>query len=302
MGRYNKNKAGSTEKIDVELERKDLDEIARKGALRMLMDTLEAEVAEFLGRKRYERIEEYSGYRNGFGKRRKVVVGSGTMELQAPRVRDTLEPFASEVLRKYQRQSDGVKELIPELYLHGLATGDFELAMRGLLGEGASLSPASIIRLKAKWESEYESWRKRDLSEHKYVYIWCDGIYPRAGVAGDRMALLVVLGLNEDGGKEALAIFEGYRESSESWGNVLRDLRDRGLSDPRLFIGDGALGLSVRIRMDGRRSAKFILMRTINGAGVIRCATCSTISRRGFSRMSRDRLGRYIMRLQEPVL
>jgi transposase-like protein len=238
MSVYAKEDGQSTEDFG-----RSLDEIARQGALRMLKDVLQAEVEEFLGRGRYERTQEYSGYRNGYGKKRQVVVGSGTMELRAPRVRDTLEPFESEVLKRYQRQSDGVRELIPELYLHGLATGDFELAMRGLLGEGASLSPSSVCRLKEKWEAEYEAWRKRPLSGHKYVYLWCDGIYPKAGVVGDKMALLVVLGLNENGQKEPLAIFEGYRESKESWGNVLRDLKERGLSDARLFIGDGALGL-----------------------------------------------------------
>ena len=243
MRRYEKTGSGSTEKVGEQLERQDLDELARQGALRMLKDVLEQEVSEFLGRSRYQRSEEFNGYRNGYGKRRKVTVGSGTLELQAPRVRTTLEPFESQLLGRYQRQSNSVKELIPELYLHGLATGDFELALRGLLGEGASLSPASVVRLKEKWEGEYETWRQRSLANHRYVYLWCDGIYPKAGVAGDKMALLVVMGLNEDGQKEPLAIFEGYRESAESWGNVLRDLRERSLSDPRLFIGDGALGL-----------------------------------------------------------
>jgi transposase-like protein len=238
MSVYVKENGQSTEDFG-----KSLDGIARQGALRMLEEALRAEVEEFLGRGRYERTEEYSGYRNGFGKKRQVVVGSGTMELRAPRVRDTLEPFTSHILDRYQRQSEGVKKLIPELYLHGLATGDFELAMRGLLGEGASLSAASVTRLKEKWEGEYNAWRGRDLTGHRYVYLWCDGIYPKAGVVGDNMALLVVLGLNENGQKEPLAIFEGYRESAESWGNVLRDLKERGLSHPRLFIGDGAPGL-----------------------------------------------------------
>jgi transposase-like protein len=243
MRRYEKTKAGSTKKVDGQLERQDLDQLARQGALRMLKDVLEQEVSEFLGRSRYQRSEEFNGYRNGCGKRRKVVVGSGTLELRAPRVRTTLEPFESQVLGRYQRQSDSVKELIPELYLHGLATGDFELALRGLLGEGASLSAASVARLKQKWEGEYEAWRKRSLGDQRYVYLWCDGIYPKAGVVGDKMALLVVLGLNENGQKEPLAILEGYRESSESWSSALRDLKERGLTDPRLFIGDGALGL-----------------------------------------------------------
>ena len=238
MRRYDEIEAGSTGNL-----RGALDEIARQGALQLLRDILEQEVAEFLGRRRYERTDDFNGYRNGYGKKRRVAVGSGTVEVKAPRVRETPEPFESKVLGKYQRQSEAVKELIPELYLHGLATGDFELAMRGFLGEGASLSAASVARLKEKWEGEYEAWRKRSLSERRYVYLWCDGIYPKAGVVGDRMALLVVLGLNENGEKEPLAIFEGYRESSESWGSVLRDLKQRGLVDPRLFIGDGALGL-----------------------------------------------------------
>jgi putative transposase len=220
-----------------------LDEIACEGARRMLVDALEYEVEEFLGRKRYQRAEEFNGYRNGYGKRRKVAMGSGTVEIRTPRVRDNEESFSSRVLRSYQRQSEGVKEMIPELYLHGLATGDFELALRGFLGDGASLSASSVTRLKEKWEKEYEDWRKRSLIETKYAYLWCDGIYPKAGLAGDKTALLIVLGVNQRGEKEALAIYEGYRESTESWKTVLHDLKERGLDDPCLFIGDGALGL-----------------------------------------------------------
>jgi len=238
MASYAEKGLESTEKY-----RGDLDEIAREGARRMLVDALEYEVEEFLGRERYQRAEEFNGYRNGYGKRRKVAMGSGTVEIRAPRVRDNEESFSSQVLRSYQRQSEGVKEIIPELYLHGLATGDFELALRGFLGEGASLSAASVTRLKEKWEAEYESWRKRSLIGTKYAYLWCDGIYPKAGLAGDKTALLIVLGVNQSGEKEALAIYEGYRESTDSWKMVLHDLKERGLDDPRLFIGDGALGL-----------------------------------------------------------
>jgi len=240
MSKYDVNDSKSTKKFA-----EDLDRIAREGAQRMLLDVLEQEVEGFLGRKRYERSEvtEFAGYRNGYGKKRRVAVGSGTVEIQAPRVRDNREKFKSKILKSYQRQSDGVKQMIPELYLHGLATGDFELALRGFLGEGASLSPASVIRLKQKWETEYETWRKRSLSGHSFVYLWCDGVYPKAGLAGDKTALLVVLGVNEEGVKEPLAILEGYRESTESWQAVLHDLKERGLDKPRLFVGDGALGL-----------------------------------------------------------
>jgi len=243
MTGYARNEFESTENIG-----KSLDEIAREGARRMLMSVLEVEVEDFLGRRRYERQAGSVGYRNGYGKKRKVAIGSGTMNIRAPRVRKSLQPFKSQVLRSYQRQSDNLKAMIPELYLHGLATGDFELALRGFLGDGASLSASSVVRLKEQWESEYESWRKRSLSEGQYVYLWCDGIYPKAGLVGDNTALLVVLGVNKDGCKEPLAILEGYRESTESWKSVLHDLKERGLNNPRLFIGDGALGLWAAIR------------------------------------------------------
>jgi putative transposase len=229
----------------------DLDEVARQGALRMLREVLEAEVDEFLGRKRHERSstgsardnEEFRGYRNGYGEERRVTVGSGTLPIRAPRVRETAERFASQVLRSYKRRSDRIKELIPELYVQGLATGDFEPALRGLLGEGANLSPTTVTRLKAQWEEEYEQWRKRPIDEHGYAYLWCDGVYPKAGLREDKTAFLVVMGVNENGVKELLALVEGYRESSDSWAEVLRDLKARGLADPKLFIGDGALGL-----------------------------------------------------------
>lgn len=221
----------------------DLDVIAREGARRMLVSALDAEVTEFLGRQRYERTELSPGYRNGYGKERRVTLGSGTVAIRAPRVRDTEERFASQVLPAYQRQSQAVKELIPELYVQGLATGDFEPALRGLLGEGASLSPSTVVRLKAQWEAEYETWRTRSLGDHQYAYLWCDGVYPKAGLQGDKTAFLIVLGANENGEKEPLAVIEGYRESTESWAEVLRDLKARGLTDPKLFAGDGALGL-----------------------------------------------------------
>jgi transposase-like protein len=213
----------------------------------MLQEVLEGEVEEFLGRKRYERSngggEQFRGYRNGFGQERRVTVGSGTLPIRAPRVRQSSEPFESRVLSSYQRRSSAVKELIPELYVQGLATGDFEPALRGLLGEGAALSPATIVRLKQQWQAEYEAWRSSSLEEQRYAYLWCDGIYPKAGLQGDKTAFLVVLGVNAEGVKEPLAIVEGYRESTESWGEILRDLKVRGLIDPKLFVGDGALGL-----------------------------------------------------------
>jgi len=233
----------------------DLDSLAREGVRQMLVSVLESEVTEFLGRQRYERaavpaspgeaaVESgRGGYRNGYGKGRRVTLGSGTVRVRAPRVRDSAEPFVSQVLPAWQRRSQAVQALIPELYVQGLATGDFEPALRGLLGETAALSPSTVVRLKAQWESEYETWRRRSLVDHQYAYLWCDGVYPKAGLQGDKTAFLVVLGCDEQGKKEALTILEGYRESTESWAEVLRDLKARGLADPKLFCGDGALGL-----------------------------------------------------------
>ncbi|MFQ5498610.1 MAG: IS256 family transposase [Candidatus Zixiibacteriota bacterium] len=245
MSKYKKLTDSTREKLPVEATdlTGDLDTIAREGARRMLVSVLESEVTEFLGRQRYERKEESPGYRNGHGKQRRVTLGTGTVTVRAPRVRDSVERFASQVLPAYQRRSNTVKELLPELYVQGLATGDFEPALRGLLGEHANLSPSTVVRLKEHWESEYEAWRKRSLANHQYAYLWCDGVYPKAGLQGDKTAFLVVLGVNENGEKEPLAIVEGYRESTESWAEVLRDLKARGLTDPKLFGGDGALGL-----------------------------------------------------------
>jgi putative transposase len=229
--------------LDKEEVRSTLDVLARDGAQRMLISALGQEVEEFLGRARYEhRTGRRRGYRNGVGKPRKVAVGCGTLEIQAPRVRDTDVPFSSQLLPRYQRSSEAVRTLLPELYLQGLATGDFEPALRTLLGEAAPLSPTSIVRLKAQWQAEYEAWTRRPL-DRRYAYCWADGLYLKAGPADEKTAVLIVIGVTENGQKELLTMVEGYRESRESWRDVLRDLRRRGLKAVRLFIGDGGLGL-----------------------------------------------------------
>lgn len=212
-----------------------------------LQDILEEEVETFLGRKKSERkknkVDGVKGYRNGHGKMRKISLMSGTISIQRPRVRNTEERFYSKVLPLFKRRSCEVGNLIPELYLHGLAKKDFELALRGLLGDGAPLSPASIQRLKAKWELEYEGWQKRDLSHVKIAYQWADGLYVKAGLEKDKAALLVIIGASTDGEKEFLAIESGYRESKESWAALLRDLKNRGLQWGKLTVADGHLGL-----------------------------------------------------------
>jgi hypothetical protein len=169
-------------------------------------------------------------------------VGCGTLEVRPPRVRDTEGAFRSQFLPRYQRSSAAIRALLPELYLQGLATGDFEPALRALLGEAAPLSPASIVRLKTQWQAEYEAWRRRPL-EPRYAYCWADGLYLKAGPGDEKTAVLIVIGVTADGQKELLAMVEGYRESRESWRDVLRDLHRRGLKMVCLFIGDGGLGL-----------------------------------------------------------
>jgi transposase-like protein len=143
----------------------------------------------------------------------------------------------------FKRHSKEVGDLIPELYLHGLASGDFELALRELLGEGAPLSASSLQRLKTKWEGEYEQWKSAAIEQKDWAYFWADGIYVKAGIGKEKAALLVVIGVKEDGTKQFLALEAGYRESKESWAGVLRELKRRGVKTVRLFVGDGNLGL-----------------------------------------------------------
>ena len=223
-----------------------LEEAVRTKAQQFIQDILEEEINEFLCRGKSERIKGIDtprGYRNGYGSPRKFALMSGTITVSRPRVRATDERFESKVLPLFKRRSKELGEMLPELYLHGLAKGDFELALRGLLGDGAPLSASSIERLKAKWQEEYERWRKQDMSSLKVVYQWADGIYVKAGLEKDKAALLIIIGALTNGKKVFLACESGYRESKESWSALLRDLTARGLRLGRLTIADGHLGI-----------------------------------------------------------
>jgi len=166
---------------------------------------------------------------------------SGTITLRRPRLRGLEERFESKILPLFARRTKELGALLPELYLHGLSLGDFELALRGLLGEGAPLSASSIARLKAGWQIDHDAWKGRDLSDRELVYLWADGVYVKAGLEKEKACLLVVIGAFRDGHKEILALASGYRESTESWLAVLRDLRARGLGAPVLAVADGAM-------------------------------------------------------------
>lgn len=223
-----------------------LEAMARERIQEFVQSLLEEEVTALVGRRKSERREAVDApavYRNGYGKSRKLSLMGGTIEVRRPRVRGLEERFESRVLPLFRRRTQEVSELLPQLYLHGLAQGDFELALRGLLGDGAPLSPSSIERLRGKWVAEFDAWSRRSLRGVEPVYLWADGIYVKAGLEKDKAALLVIVAGLRDGRKVVLAVESGYRESAEAWGRMLRDLRARGMSMPRLVIADGHLGI-----------------------------------------------------------
>ena len=196
-----------------------------------VQELLEEEVTELLGRGKSERrraVDTPSGYRNGYGKPRHLTLSSGTIQVRRPRVRDLEERFESRVLPLFAKRTRQVRELIPELYLHGLALGDFDLALRGLLGDKAALSASTVARLKEKWQAEWEVWQSRPLDDLEVVYLWVDGIYVKAGLEKEKAVLLVVLAALSDGSKAVVSVTSGYRESTQSWSEVLRDLKQPG--------------------------------------------------------------------------
>jgi transposase-like protein len=219
-----------------------LEAFARLEIQRWLQDLLEAEVTEFLGRGRHARAAG-RGYRNGFGKPRHLALTTGTVTVKRPRVRNVNEAFESKVRPLFKRQSKELGGLLPELYLHGLSSGDFELALRGLLGEGAALSAAALTRLKARWQTDYLAWKQTDLAALELVYAWADGLYVKGEFADSTKALLVIVGALANGDKVLLACEAGERESKEAWGRILRELKARGLKLPACWVADGHLGV-----------------------------------------------------------
>jgi len=237
-----------------------LDDLAREGARRMIAAALQAEAAEYVA-SFVDDVDEDAKrlvVRNGRARERKLTVGSGTVAIRAPRVNDKRvdeqtgerKKFSSRILPAYARRSPKVTEVLPVLYLHGLSTGDFGPALRDLLGEDASgLSSSSIARLTEQWQADHAAFKARQLGFHRYAYLFVDGVHVSVRLGeDDRLCLLVVIGVREDGVKELLAVEDGYRESTDSWAAVLRDLRDRGLNEPKLVTGDGALGAWAALR------------------------------------------------------
>ncbi len=225
----------------------ELEEWTRGRIQEWMQQMLVDEVTDFLGRAKHQRRGvDMQGYRNGYEKPRRLTMRSGTITVRRPRVRDLDERFESRLLPLFTRRTKEVRDLLPDLYLHGLASGDFELALSGLLGDQAALSASTLARVKERWQAEYSEWQQRRI-EDEIVYLWLDGVYLKAGLEKEKAALLVAIGV-KTGHKVVLAVSSGYRESTASWSGPLRELKARGMNEPRLVAGDGTLGLWSALR------------------------------------------------------
>jgi putative transposase len=235
-----------------------IDEIVRDGARRMLAAALQAEVAAYIEAHSGELDE--SGHRlvvrNGYHVEREVTTAAGAVAVRAPRVNDKRvdertgerRRFSSAILPAWSRKSPKVAEVLPLLYLHGLSSSDFAAALEQFLGSGAGLSATTITRLTTQWQDEAAAFNTRSLAGLDYVYVWVDGIHVKVRLEADKVCLLVMIGVRADGKKELIALADGFRESAESWAELLRSARRRGMAAPVLAVGDGALGFWKAIR------------------------------------------------------
>jgi transposase-like protein len=236
----------------------DLDELVREGARRMLAVALEEEVAAYIAAHAGE-LDEHGHRlvrRNGHARKRVLITGAGQVPVTAPRVDDrridpatgTKARFRSAILPPWCRKSPKVTEVLPLLYLHGMSSGDFAPALEEFFGAAAGLSASVITRLTSQWQADREAFMQRSLADRDYVYVWADGVHFNVRLAEERLCTLVVIGVRSDGAKELVAVADGLRESTESWAELLRDLRRRGMQAPVLAVGDGALGLWAALR------------------------------------------------------
>ncbi|MER5370995.1 IS256 family transposase [Streptomyces sp. NPDC002722] len=241
------NADGSTESGSL------IDEIVREGARRMLAAALEAEVNQYIAELAAETDEAGRRLvvRNGHHRPRTVTTAAGPVEVTAPRVNDKRVDaatgermrFSSKILSPWCRKSPKVSQVLPLLYLHGLSSGDFVPALEQFLGSAAGLSPATVTRLTKQWQDDHAAFQQRDLTESDYVYVWADGVHPKVRLGQAHSCVLVLMGVRLDGTKELVALAEGLPEATESWADLLRDCRRRGMRDPELVVGDGAMGL-----------------------------------------------------------
>ena len=224
----------------------------------MLAAALQAEVAAYI-EQHADQVDEHGHrlvVRNGFHAARQVATAAGAVPVQAPRVNDKRideatgqrRRFASAILPAWARKSPQVADVLPLLYLHGLSSGDFVAALEQFCGSAAGLSAATITRLTRQWQDEARAFHDRSLAGVDYVYLWVDGIHLKVRLEQDKLCLLVMLGVRADGRKELVALTDGYRESADSWADLLRDCRRRGMRAPVLAVGDGALGFWKAVR------------------------------------------------------
>jgi len=235
-----------------------LDEIVREGAQRMLAAALEAEVAGYIEALAGELDDE--GHRlvvrNGHAEARTITTAAGGIEIEAPRVDDRrVDPetgercrFRSAIVPPWCRKSPKVAEVLPLMYLHGMSSGDFVPALEEYFGSAAGLSPSVITCLTKQWQADQRAFAERRLDDRDYVYIWADGIHFNVRLEEARLCALVIVGVRADGTKELVAITDGHRESTDSWADLLRDLKRRGMRAPMVAVGDGALGFWAALR------------------------------------------------------
>ena len=243
-----------------------IDEIVREGARRMLAEALQAEVDAYIAAHAAERDENGRRLvvRNGYHQSREVLTSAGAVEVTVPRVNDKrTDPdtgerkrFSSAIVPPWARKTPKITEVLPLLYLHGLSSGDFVPALGQFLGSPAGLSAAVITRLTETWRAEQRAFAARDLSGVDYVYLWADGIHVNIRLEEHKLCLLVMIGVRADGRKELIALADGYRESAESWADLLRDCARRGMRAPVLAVGDGALGFWNGLREVSPRPGK----------------------------------------------
>ncbi|MEZ5378254.1 MAG: IS256 family transposase [Acidimicrobiales bacterium] len=232
--------------------RSSLDEIVLGGARRMLAAALEAEVDAYIADLADQRDAEGRRLvtRNGHARERTVTTAAGGIGVSAPRVNDRrVDPdtgerarFRSSILPPWVRKSPKVADVLPLLYLHGMSTGDFAPALTEFFGSAAGLSASVVTRLSAQWQDEQKAFAARRLDDRDFVYVWADGVHFNVRLEEERLCCLVIVGVRVDGTKELVALTDGYRESTESWADLLRDLKRRGMRAPMLAVGDGALG------------------------------------------------------------